>query len=1209
MSNRRILIVEGSGSDSHYICSAIEKKGWQVAGVVASGEKAISNIEADTPDLILMDTTLDGKMDGIEAAEIINSRFGVPIIFLTSEGDGGDLDRAIKSGTGGCLTRPFNETELFYCIESSIYKTNLEKKLKETEEEYRTLVEQLPYGLAVIHGIPPVLSYANNAMAKILGFEDHAGMKGSFSDFSSLICPEDRDGFLSRYRECLSGIPYRDKHFNFRICRRDGTFIWLDMDLYFVNTEGEPAVRAVFIDITDRISKEKELLESEARYGALFNRSLYLIYINDLQGRFIDLNEAAINILGYSREEISSLSYDTLLADEYKPYGKKIIEYIMRKGVAKKPVDIRLIRKDGDFIWVSCEGSLLYKDDKPYAILGIARDITKQKRAEEENGRVLQALAKRIKELNCLYGISKVDDQTGITTDEIMKKIVQLIPPAWQYPDITSARVIYDEHEFSTDNFTETEWRQSVNIQTFGKVMGVIEVFYREKRAVLDEGPFLKEERALLNDIAERLSKIIERRWTERVLQESLEKIYLAQTEVNALLQTSRNILKNTTFEENVRLIFDVCKGLLGVSTGYVALLKEPGESEEIHYIDPLGRYCELDTAVLQVVRESQNEVFKSNRALYKNRISRDMVKGPAGINNILFMPLSDNQTTIGLICLTNKPEDFIDDDVRIATALAELASISLINLSYLLRLEENEERFRAVAQTASDAIVTVDTQGNIVFLNDAAINMFGYSSGELVGKSINDLISERIDMLYKKTSRIDNTPGSAGKTVEISGYRKNGGIFSLELSAAGWKIAGKNFFTAIMRDITERKRAEEELKKYRDHLEELVGNRTAELEKAKEMAEAANQSKSVFLANMSHELRTPLNSIIGFSNLMKRGYDEEEYDRNLNIISSSGEHLLKLINDILDLAKIESGRIKFDFKPILIHHILMTCINVIMPQAQNKGIKIEYSAESEKLRVYGDEKWLRQIFLNLIVNAVKFTNNGGSVSIVTTEKNGTFIAKIIDTGIGIDQKDQEYIFEKFSQVKPKSLERGTEGTGLGLAITKKLVEAHSGEIFVESKIGEGSVFTVLLPCVRYIFPDESVRYDKKEGLIPVTDKYILIVDDKIENRELLSSYFRKSKQKHLLASSGEESIRIMNESDKIGLILMDIKMEGVSGIEAMKEIKSSHEVPVIAVTAYAMEGDREELLQEGFDDYISKPIDMNILKDILDRYLQTDRG
>ena len=282
----------------------------------------------------------------------------------------------------------------------------------------------------------------------------------------------------------------------------------------------------------------------------------------------------------------------------------------------------------------------------------------------------------------------------------------------------------------------------------------------------------------------------------------------------------------------------------------------------------------------------------------------------------------------------------------------------------------------------------------------------------------------------------------------------------------------GKGKFATVFSDITERKLAEEELKRHREHLEELVEERTKHLEeKSQELSEInarlqeANRHKSEFLANMSHELRTPLNSIIGYTKLVLDGVEgeiKEEQREDLAIVHASSRHLLQLINDLLDLSKIEAGRVELRWQEFSVSDLLAETVPPIRRLAEEKGLTLAYDVTAGIDKLYADKGRVRQVLLNILGNAVKFTGEGG-IDLTVSESETDFTFSITDTGIGISEDDLERIFDSFEQVGPAQI-AGYEGTGLGLAISKQFVEMHGGMIWANSELGKGSTFTFTIP-------------------------------------------------------------------------------------------------------------------------------------------------
>ncbi|MBL8098153.1 MAG: response regulator [Anaerolineales bacterium] len=401
--------------------------------------------------------------------------------------------------------------------------------------------------------------------------------------------------------------------------------------------------------------------------------------------------------------------------------------------------------------------------------------------------------------------------------------------------------------------------------------------------------------------------------------------------------------------------------------------------------------------------------------------------------------------------------------------------------------------------------------------------------------------------------------------------------------------------------------------------LEHRVAERTTELNKTNLELEHANHAKDEFLANMSHELRTPLNSILGLSeSLLEQHRDPltQSQQKSLQIIESSGKHLLDLINDILDLSKLQAGM--FDFYPQLVQpdELCKSSIIFVKSQVMKKNITLNYEVEEKISAFYADPRRLKQILVNLLTNAVKFTPENGQVTIkVNTKAEKEVIAfSVIDTGIGISQENLSRLFTPFVQVE-SSLNRNFEGTGLGLALVQKLTDVHGGSVEVETEVGKGSRFTINLPYKQNdteIHHEESKILPSKEIQIDFQpkpekkNKRILLVEDNESNVLTIGEYLESHGYEIIIANDGLRAIEKASETNP-DIILMDIQMPILDGLEATRRLRTDiqfEKTPIIALTALAMHGDRERCLEAGATEYMSKPVSLKELRKMIESFL-----
>jgi signal transduction histidine kinase/CheY-like chemotaxis protein len=384
-------------------------------------------------------------------------------------------------------------------------------------------------------------------------------------------------------------------------------------------------------------------------------------------------------------------------------------------------------------------------------------------------------------------------------------------------------------------------------------------------------------------------------------------------------------------------------------------------------------------------------------------------------------------------------------------------------------------------------------------------------------------------------------------------------------------------------------------------------------LESFNQQLERTNQLKNQFLANTSHEIRTPLSSIIGFTHLLlAQGYDptRERHQEYLNIIQSSGKHLLALINDILDLSKIEANQLEVQWETVNVPTLCSNVFALLKEKAANKNLKLRLEVDPNITTLVADSLRLKQMLLNLLFNALKFTTTG-SVGLKVAVKGEFMYFTVWDTGSGISKEDQTELFQPYFQIANAATGRD-EGTGLGLAVTRKLVEIHSGWLKVESKVNQGSRFTIVLPLTQEerVGGDERDKQDEWDGedgqdLNTISSSKILLVEDDLPNAKVIKTYLEKLGYQVSWVKNAAEMWQVITQLQP-AVILMDVYLPDENGLKVVQQLRENEQyktIPIVAQTAMAMKGDREICLAAGVNDYISKPIDLPLLATLVAKY------
>jgi PAS domain S-box-containing protein len=502
------------------------------------------------------------------------------------------------------------------------------------------------------------------------------------------------------------------------------------------------------------------------------------------------------------------------------------------------------------------------------------------------------------------------------------------------------------------------------------------------------------------------------------------------------------------------------------------------------------------------------------------------------------------------------------------------------------LSILESEVRLRAIFNNAFDGILTFDATGQIRAANPAAENLFGIRADDIKRRRIKDLVPD-----------LQPEDAAPSMVCELSGRKSDGSKFPASLSIERTESGKELLFVCLVRDNTAEQLARQALVEARD------------------AADRANRAKSEFLSTMSHELRTPMNSILGFAQLLQTDPDHplsETQKESVDQIARAGWHLLQLINDVLDLAKVEAGKIEAILEDVDLDTVMAECLSLVMPLAEKHGIELVDQATGTGLHVRADHTRLKQAVLNLVSNGIKYNRKNGSVAIEAQRVDEWCEITVLDTGVGLTPEQIDRIFEPFSRVSAHRDE--IEGTGIGLTITRKLVALMGGAIGVESEPGSGSRFWVRIPLftgapARAKVPAAPQPTDAARNAASGRRQTVLYVEDNPANLALVE-YVLRQRRPHLRllsAHTGELGISLA-ESQHPDLVILDISLPGMDGyqvLEVLRNAPATRDTPIFALSANAMQRDVEQGLAAGFDDYLTKPIDVARLLSTIDALLE----
>jgi two-component system sensor histidine kinase/response regulator len=709
-----------------------------------------------------------------------------------------------------------------------------------------------------------------------------------------------------------------------------------------------------------------------------------------------------------------------------------------------------------------------------------------------------------------------------------------------------------------------------------------------------------------------------------------------AEQEVRILLDISNRLHTARSFEEIGQSVFGVLheRGYSGARGGRLAVYDDELDRYRVAYVvnegvsqlpvEPVCRLRDVRHFSRLAIERGGTLVVDDTHGDFSLSVLPVLREMPRA--SLVFVPLHHKEHLVGVLSFASDGQHSLDaQGISLLESVARYVSLTVGELltglkreSTAAALRESEERFRNVAVSAQDAILIINGRKEIAYWNAAAETIFGYTRQEAEGMKVLSLIAgrERVNTFVRGLSALSDAGGSRpGHMLELTAVRKDGSEFPVEVSLAPMMMGGEMQAAAIVRDITERRRAEEEIAEQTARLVEakaraeeqarMLKVQAEELALAREEALLALRVKSEFVANMSHEIRTPMNGVIGMTGLLMDSSLTPEQREYTEIIRTSGEALLNLINDILDFSKMEAGKLSLELADFNLRVAVEEVADLLAPLAFSKGLEFACSFNPEMpFNLHGDPGRLRQVLLNLIGNAIKFTERGEvTVSVQPVEETGTDLLVrfvITDTGIGISPEGQKLLFRSFSQADGSTTRR-YGGTGLGLAISKQLVELMGGDIGLDTQVGTGSEFWFTAWLRK-----QAIQETVTNGFDFLRPVRLLIVDDNATNRRILTHMSMSWGMRNMaVESAGEALVQLYDaaeDGDPYTVAILDGQMPGMDGIELAQAIKADPKIArtrLLMLTSMGRDSARR-VPGNGIEVYLTKPVKQSALLDAL---------